>query len=262
MIQGIYRILIELTNGPLTSKLIKKFACSSASRKIVPSFAKVYRINQYEMEKSLREYGTLHDFFIRRLKEGSRPGDSDPVSVTSPVDAVIENIGRISAEHHITVKGKIYSIAEMLGNNELLSQYTDGVYMIFYLSPSHYHRIHSPVTGKIANQWTLGTKSYPVNKYGLKYGRAPLSKNYRTITEIEHETGKIAVVKVGAMFVNSIESIHKGEHVTKGEEMAFFTFGSTVVLLFQKGSFELLPTLRTPTNIKVGERIGFLKKSH
>ncbi len=43
--------------------------------------------------------------------------------------------------------------------------------MILYLSPSHYHRIHSPVTGKVVEQWTLGTKSYPVNKYGLKYGK-------------------------------------------------------------------------------------------
>ena len=109
--------------------------------------------------------------------------------------------------------------------------------MILYLSPTHYHRIHSPATGEIVDQWAKGKKSYPVNKWGLRYGKHPLSKNYRRITEIKLESGHMAVVKVGAMFVNSIEIVHEAEQITKGEELAYFTFGSTVVLLFEKDTF-------------------------
>lgn len=259
MIQSIYRLLIELTNGRWSSKILHRFAQSPASRRIVPSFARTYKINQDEMERPIHEYPSLHEFFIRNLKEGARTIDSDHDSVVSPVDAVIEDIGNIEADRTIHVKGKTYSIAEMLGDDEAMGRYEHGTYMIFYLSPSHYHKIHSPLTGKVAKQWTLGTKSYPVNKLGLRYGNYPLSKNYRKITEIRHKAGMAAMVKVGAMFVNSIETTHSGETLEKGEQMAYFTFGSTVVMLFEKDSFSVLPAITTPFHIKYGEKIGTLK---
>ena len=252
-------MLIELTNGKWSSNLLQTFAKSSKSRRIISSFAKTYKINQDEMEKPLKEYPTLHEFFIRNLKEGARTIDPDPDAVVSPVDAVIEDIGDIEGDRSITVKGKKYSIAEMLGNDESMARYEKGTYMIFYLSPSHYHQIHSPLTGDVVSQWTLGTKSYPVNKTGLKYGNFALSKNYRKITEIKHKTGMAAMVKVGAMFVNSIETTHEGEKLKKGERMAYFTFGSTVVMLFEKDTFKLLPNISTPYHIKYGEKIGTVK---
>jgi len=256
VLKPIYRLMIELTNGRWTSGLLKKYAQSKASRAVVPSFSKIYQINTEEMEKELSDYETLHDFFTRKLKKGARPSDLEESSVVSPVDAVIEDIGTIQPDSVIVVKGKEYSIKEMLGTIEKAEKYTDGQYIIFYLSPSHYHRIHSPISGTVIDQWTLGRKSYPVNKYGLKYGRSALSKNYRTITEVRHQGGRMSIVKVGAMFVNSIEVIHEGEKLVKGEEMAYFSFGSTVILLFEKNSFEPLTSIKTPHDIKAGERIG------
>lgn len=260
MIQGFYRLLIELTNGRITSSILKKFAQSRISRLMVPSFARIYHLNLEEMEKGLSEYPTLHDLFIRRLKKDAREIDSSYDSVISPVDAVIEDIGSINESSEITVKGKIYSIEEMLGNQETLTKYLHGTYIILYLSPSHYHRIHSPVAGTVTSQWTLGRKSYPVNKWGLKYGVRTLAKNYRVITEVRTEFGHAAIVKVGAMFVNSIETIHEGTELVKGGELAYFTFGSTVVLLFEKDMFQIDGSIQPPKEIKVGEKIGILRK--
>lgn len=258
MFQSIYRILIELTNGKWTSAILHKFAKSKSSKRIIPSFAKTYNINQEEMEKPIGEYESLHHFFIRNLKEGARKIDQDPLSVVSPVDSVIEEVGEIMTNKTITVKGKVYSISEMLGNDDAMARYEQGTYMIFYLSPSHYHQIHSPVNGEVTNQWTLGLKSYPVNKMGLKYGNYPLSKNYRKITEIRHNAGMATVIKVGAMFVNSIETTHDGSKLDKGDQMAYFTFGSTVVLLFEKGTINLMPEIAPPYPIRYGEKIGTL----
>jgi phosphatidylserine decarboxylase len=256
LIRPIYRMFIELTNGKGTSAFLRRFARSKKSRAMIRPFSNAYNINKEEMEKSLDEYPTLHDFFIRRLKDGLRQADANPAAASSPVDAVIEDIGIIQDDHMIRVKGKDYSIEEMLGNQEALEKYRNGYYMIFYLSPSHYHRIHSPVTGTLKGQWTLGGKSYPVNKHGLKYGKAPLSKNYRTVTEVVHAYGHLAIVKVGAMFVNTIEATHKGDQLEKGKEMAYFSFGSTVVLLFEAGTFKPAENLHIPAHIKVGETIG------
>ncbi|MDR7237276.1 phosphatidylserine decarboxylase [Neobacillus drentensis] len=259
MIESFYRLLIELTNGRLTSGILRRFARSPVSRFVVPSFAKIYDLNQEEMEKGLSEYPTLHDLFVRTLKKEARKIDKSNNTVVSPVDAVIEDVGPITETSDILVKGKTYSIEEMLGNHNLLAKYLNGTYMILYLSPSHYHRIHSPVNGIVTKQWTLGSKSYPVNKLGLKYGVRTLAKNFRVITEVQTDFGHVAVVKVGAMFVNSIETTHKGSELEKGEEMAYFSFGSTVVLLFEKGIFQIDSTLQTPKEIKVGEKIGVFR---
>lgn len=256
-----YRIMIELTNGKWTSNLLRRFAQSKISGIVVPHFSKIYGINKEEMEKRIEEYPTLHDFFIRKLKQEKRPIHEEPLTVISPVDAILEDVGSISAQKTIQVKGKTYSISEMLGNEEILHKYIEGTFMVLYLSPSHYHRIHSPIAGNVTAQWTLGGKSYPVNKLGLKYGKATLSKNYRTITEIKHEVGHIAVVKVGAMFVNSIETTHKNDCLDKGQEIAYFTFGSTVVLLFEKDTVVSSIEKPLPIPVKVGEKIALLKKS-
>ncbi|NRD75913.1 phosphatidylserine decarboxylase [Bacillus sp. BRMEA1] len=260
MIQPLYRLLIELTNGRWTSVILKKFAQSRSSRFMVPVFAKAYHLNQDEMEKGLHEYPTLHALFVRKLKKDAREVDASADSVISPVDAVFEDVGPIKESSEIMVKGKIYSIEEMLGDREVLEKYLNGTYIILYLSPSHYHRIHSPVNGTITKQWKLGSKSYPVNKLGLKYGVRTLAKNYRVITEIKTDFGHIAVVKVGAMFVNSIETIHAGSELEKGGEMAYFSFGSTVVLLFEKNTFQLNPDLKTPQELYVGAKLGTMHK--
>ena len=258
MIEGIYRLLIDLLNRKSISQLLAIFSKSKISRFFIPIYSKVYQLNLLEMEKPLKEYKTIHDLFTRKLQKGARLIDENPLSVISPVDAILQEYGIIDDHHCIKVKGKDYSITEMLGGTEKVQKYRNGTYMIFYLSPSHYHRIHSPVSGRISNQWSIGTKSYPVNHFGLKYGKRPLAKNYRMITELEYNEGTVAVVKVGAMYINSIVKLSTENDLRKGEEMAYFSFGSSVVLLFQAGTFMKEESLKTPRQIKVGECIGYL----
>lgn len=258
MIQTIYRLFIELTNGRWSSKLLQRLTTSKLSRIFISSYAKVFQVNEEEMKQPLKSFQTLQELFIRQLKDGARKIDDGEHSVISPVDAVIEDVGVVTASKEIIVKGKVYSLEEMLGSNHYLRPYVHGTYMIFYLSPSDYHRIHSPLSGKVTKVWSSGTKSYPVNRLGLKYGDSPLSKNYRSITEVKHLHGNVAIVKVGAMFVNSIKNTYEGKELTKGMEIAYFTFGSTVILLFEKDSFQVCPKIISGMKIKVGEKIGEL----
>ncbi|MBM7701445.1 phosphatidylserine decarboxylase [Metabacillus iocasae] len=258
MLKNIYRALIELTNHRASSLLVQKFATSRISALLIPSYAQIFKINQDEMEKSLRSYPTLHDLFIRTLKEEARPIDESTSSLVSPVDAKVEECGRILPSKEIIVKNKRYSIQEMVGNDEVLHKYIDGEFVILYLSPKDYHRIHSPISGSIVQTWTLGNKSYPVNQAGLKYGKDPLIKNYRQLTEVQHSSGHVLMVKVGAMFINSIERMHESNQLIKGQEMAYFTFGSTVILLFEKDTIQLSSHIKQDQLVKVGERIGTL----
>lgn len=262
MKQLVYRFLIELTNGRISSSILKGIATSRLSKGLIPSFIKIYNINQKEMAKDIREYQSLHEFFTRRLKDSAREINMQEDVIISPVDAVMEEYGYIDQNTTMKVKGKTYSVSQMLGEQTVLEKYIGGTFIVLYLSPSHYHRIHSPVAGVVTKQWRLGRKSYPVNKLGLKYGKYPLSQNYRMITEVKHQFGHIAIVKVGAMFVNSIEKTHQGDDLVKGEELAYFTFGSTVVLLFEKETFMLQKDFDLPVSIKMGEKIGHIYKQN
>ena len=217
-------------------------------------------MNETESKCDFSSFMTLHDLFTRQLKTGARPIVEGEYFVSSPVDGVLEDYGDIQADQNIIVKGKTYSMLEMFNNEQVLKKYLGGKYIVLYLSPSHYHRIHSPISGEVLHRWTLGNKSYPVNEWGMKYGRAPLSKNYRTITELQHEQFCVAIVKVGAMFVNSIVITDEAKQLEKGQEFAYFSFGSTVVLLFEKDSFEINDEWSVPMGVRVGEKIGSIKK--
>lgn len=256
MLKNVYRLSIELTNHKLSSMAVKRFASSKLSKRFIPSFAKVYNINTEEMQDKMESFPTLQQFFIRSLKPNVRPIDSGKNSVVSPVDAVVEKTGAITNDLLLTAKGIDYSVGEMLSDPDLAKKYMGGSYMVLYLSPSHYHKIHTPISGNVTKQWTLGGKSYPVNQMGLKYGKEPLAKNYRRLTEIENEGKHVVVVKVGAMFVNSIELTHESDQLVKGEEMAYFSFGSTVILLFEKNGFVMDETIKEKEEVKVGQRIG------
>lgn len=256
MKKKLYQRSIELTNGPVTSGLIKHFAQSRLSRKAIPGYIKTYKIDMADVDGNVNSFPTLHDFFIRQLKKDRRPMSEQ--AVVSPVDAKVEIAGDLDDNIHFLVKGQQYSLEDLLGSAELADFYRSGKYIVLYLSPADYHRIHSPVDGTVLKQYVLGKKSYPVNQAGLQYGKAPISGNYRMITELDSECGRLLMVKVGAMFVNSIELTNFGTSWKKGEEAAYFSFGSTVVLFFERGKVEFSSNVQNGNSVRVGEALAHM----
>ncbi|NQD65516.1 phosphatidylserine decarboxylase [Bacillus haikouensis] len=256
MKQSFYRICIELTNKKWSSFLLRKFVQSRISMPFISSFIRTFKIDVNELEGNVKDYRSLHDFFIRKLRKDARFIQYGKNDAVSPVDGLLAESGMISEDLTIEVKGRPYSILEMMGSNEKSAPYLGGTFAVFYLSPANYHRIHSPVDGGVLNRWSLGRHSYPVNESGLLYGKDVLSKNYREITELQHLLGKVAVVKVGAMFVNSIEYVNHNTEWIQGEEVAYFSFGSTVILLFERDRFRFTEDEAVPRAVKMGETIG------
>lgn len=254
MKEKLYQSLIELTNGKQSSYLLQVIAKAKWSKRIIPSYIKVYGINLDEVSKKQQQFSSLHDFFTRELLEEARPIAQSPTTFSSPVDAKVESFGRIEWDMTFLVKGKPYALQDLLGNKTRAAQYADGHYIVFYLSPADYHRIHSPIDGQVIRQYTLGQTSYPVNQLGLTYGKKPISHNYRHVTELELENGQqVAFVKVGATFVNSIVLTNTTTNWHKGEEVGYFTFGSTVVMLFEKDTIAFTDNVVKGSPIRVGE---------
>ncbi|WP_391116132.1 phosphatidylserine decarboxylase [Psychrobacillus sp. L3] len=257
MREKLYQSMIELTNGKWTSYIIKGFAQSKLSKKMIPSYIKYFDITIQEISNNIQDFSTLHEFFIRNVKQESRPVEQLESAVVSPVDAKVEKFGTISLDGVFHVKGKSYTLRDIIGSEKLADEYVNGKYIVLYLSPAEYHRIHAPTDGKVLRQYILGNKSYPVNKWGLQYGKNTISGNYRLLTEIEMpNTKNCFFIKVGAMFVNSIELTNTSKGWIKGEEVGYFSFGSTVVMLFSEDSIEFAPTVQEGKFIRMGELVA------
>lgn len=256
-----FRVLTELSSRKSVSRIAGAFAESRFSRRLIPWFSRTYRIPLEDAEKDWTDYLTLNDFFTRRLKPGLRPVDSAADSLISPVDAKITGMGPIAEGQLFNIKGQDYTVDELLNGSPRTVNYRDGYYLVLYLSPTDYHRIHAPVAGRILEKERISGKVYPVNDFGLRYMTRVLSRNERLVTYLHTAFGEVAVVKVGALNVSGIVYADPlPEQLHAGDELAYFKFGSTVVLLLENGIFEPRPDLMNGTAVKMGERLGSLHK--
>jgi phosphatidylserine decarboxylase len=178
------------------------------------------------------------------------------------------------------VKGVRYSAAELLGGDSRWWQrFRGGWYLIFYLSPKDYHRMHSPVGGDVAAYRWIPGDFWPVNDLAARLPNV-YCDNERVVTYLQSRGGLIAMVKVAAFGVGHISLAYLGELAGDrrvlaqrrlereyngtdapvlrcGEEMAAFGLGSTVVLLVEPDRVEL-EDLRIGGPVRVGQRVGRL----
>ena len=257
MKERIYQSFIELTNGKYSSLMLKKLVTSSFSKRFIRGYSKVYEIELSEISQDLHSFTSLQQFFTRQLKQGARPFEYNHQVFISPVDGKIESFGNIEQDAIFTVKGKPYTLYDLLGNDNRVNDYKNGKFIVFYLSPADYHRVHCPQEGEVVRQYTLGNKSYPVNKIGLTYGKKPITHNYRMINEVKCQNNKhYSLIKVGAMYVNSITLTNSSTFWDIGEEVGYFGFGSTVVMLFEEEFVNFTENIRQGQIVKMGEPIA------
>lgn len=272
---------------------------------VYEAWARAFHSNLEEVAKPLEEYASLQEFFVRALREGSRPIDSDPSCLISPVDGVIVRFGELKEAGTLIeqVKGFSYSLSSLLGGSSLFPvtaeenlQQESGeqeinlsvkkkswrrialasprirdpatacsmkglFYCVIYLSPGDYHRVHSPVDWNVLVRKHFSGRLFPVNERATRTIRNLYVENERVILEGKWREGFMALVAVGATNIGSIELFIEpelrtnqsrkklmyleppderlyepegvGVMVKKGDAIAAFNMGSTVVIVFQ-----------------------------
>ena len=128
-----FQLCVELTNGNMSSKALKKLTKSNLSRLMIQPFAKVYDINTDEILDEIDDFKNLNEFFIRKLHPDARPINQEEDALVSPTDGVISEVGTISNERTFVVKNQVYNVQTLVGDSELADKYKDGTYMIIYL---------------------------------------------------------------------------------------------------------------------------------
>lgn len=258
------------------SRTMGKITSSRLSRYAIKRYIRLYKIETDILEKPVKEYRSLKEFFARRLRPGVRPVVMNPDVVVSPVDGTISQMGDISEGTLIQAKNKQYSVKELLGGDEqMASRFFGGKFITIYLSPRDYHRIHMPVEGKLFKYTYVPGRLYPVNRMGVEHVESLFARNERLITYVQsQETGCVAVIKVGALFVGSVkvtyntattnvkrgrkmsEAIGSTPHYEKGRELGWFEFGSTVILLFEKDQINWAPEIKKGSTLLMGQMLA------
>lgn len=249
----IYRLGIKALNSKFLNRLLYGSTRCNFSKKFIPKYISHFKINTDELVKQPSDYNSLNDFFTRKIDMGKRPFGDSPSDFCSPCDGAVSHIGKITENIEFIIKNKPYSIVELLNRSDL--NLIGGDYVLIYLSPADYHRFHAPIDAAVLENYRLGKTSEPVNDLGLSMGNAPIVKNYRCIEYLRTKNFSYYTVYIGAVNVNSIV-LHEKNAYKKGEEVGYFQFGSSILLLFPPNVIDI--DFPVNSKIKVGEKIGVL----
>jgi len=159
-----------------------------------------------------------------------------------PQIVVSTSLTRLLQQQTFGSKEKIFNLPDTLQDEKLEKEFNDGVLVICRLAPQDYHRFHTPVEGKIKSFKPHDGTYFTVNPIAVRETIDVYTENKRTVMVLESpQFGNVVFIAVGATLVGSIFWTKKeGDYVKKGDELGYFAFGgSTVLLLFKQGTIEL-----------------------
>lgn len=261
----------------LLSRLIGHLAESKI--KAIKNFLIESFINQFDVDMSeakdpeIKNYASFNEFFVRELKEGARPVDSNDYAFCSPADGAISEMGAINKDRIIQAKGFNYDLETLLGGDKTMAElFLNGDFATIYLSPKDYHRVHMPCAAKLRATRYIPGKLFSVNDVTAQSVPHLFARNERLVCLFDTDDGPIAMILVGAMIVAGIETVWSGQatplskvststrfdtdiELEKGEEMGRFKLGSTVILLTPKDQIQYR-NLQKGDSLRMGESIG------
>jgi phosphatidylserine decarboxylase len=248
------RLFVRAFSAPALSRLTGPLADlrlpGPVLRLLVRAYIRAYGVDMSEAAEPLSAYSSFNAFFTRRLREGARPVSAEEGVVVSPCDSRVHSIGRVPESGLLEqIKGRNYALAALLASEEDARTFARGVHATLYLSPSMYHRVHSPVDGVIRAWRYVPGRLFPVNTLAVRHVEALFAVNERVSILIDTpELGAVAVIMVGATnvgrmslrFADLVTNSRRPGAVTvppapipiaRGQELGTFNLGSTVVLL-------------------------------
>ena len=244
-----------------------------------------FRLSEYLPPRG--GWRTFNEFFARQFKPGYRPvaAVEDSTVIISPVDFAFGEQLEISSSSTLTAKGLTWSISELLANSAFKDCFEGGMWMHGFISESDYHRFHAPVGGKVVEARVVSGQHYAlidtmdietemdapkggdmdVRKKILRKRRVfctPNEPGYqfvqrRGLVILRTKIGMVAVLAVGVSVVSSvILTAEEGVTVRKGEELGYFQFGGSDIVLMFESKAKVNMMAEIGVHYKMGVQIG------
>ncbi len=270
-----------LMPGHLVSRLIHTFTRlrhQGIKNRFTDWFVNHFRVNMDEaLESDPHAYETFNAFFTRALKPEVRPIVSGEGELACPVDGAVSQARAIANGRIFQAKGHDYSLEQLLGGSpERAKPFDGGSFATIYLSPRDYHRIHMPVTGTLREMVHVPGRLFSVNPATTRVIPGLFARNERVVSIFDTAVGPLAMVKVGAVNVGSIETVWTGEvtppagrvvrswhyegdqaiTLEKGAEMGRFNMGSTVIVIFGPEAVEWADEITPCAPVRLGQLLA------
>lgn len=243
-------------------------------------FLKDYPVDLSEAQISdPKAFKSFNDFFTRALKPELREIDKQANTIISPVDGQLSAFGKVENHQLFQAKNHYYSLEALLGykDDELINVLNNGPYATIYLAPHDYHRIHMPLSGTLQSMRYVPGRLFSVNLKTADNIPGLFARNERVILQFNTEHGPLILVLVGAMIVASISTVFSGlvapnkgqimhrtysqtpEHhiyLEKGDEVARFHLGSTVIAILGNKDIQWDDNLESGQLVKLGNKMA------
>jgi phosphatidylserine decarboxylase len=160
------------------------------------------------------------------------------------------------------------------GDNQSSEPFHNGQFITFYLSPRDYHRVHMPMDGTLQKMAYVPGKLFSVNDTSSAHIHNLFARNERLICWFKTSIGPMVLIMVGALLVSGIHTSWAGKvhtsHITiwkytnrstpisivRGDELGYFAFGSTVIVLFPEQTIDWNQKLIAGKKLLMGQSLG------
>jgi len=264
----------------ILSKLAGKLSRVTKERtknRLIDFYCDLYGIDLDDAEHTTRhDYETLEALFTRRLKPGVRP--ISDAAIVSPVDGIATTFGRVANNQIIQAKNHHYSLFSLLaGQPDWVDSFYNSLYMTLYLAPRHYHRVHFPCDATLKAMRYVPGRLLAVHAKSQQTFSQLFSRNERLITVFDTELGPMAIILIGAFLVGNIHTTWQGntnpDHARKirdwiypnvkvtecgfkkGDELGFFTFGSSVIVLLVNKQLQWSEGIQDGSEVRMGQSL-------
>jgi phosphatidylserine decarboxylase len=215
-------------------------------------------------------FTSLHDCFVRELKDGARPVDPDSQVLVSPCDGIVGAFGPIDGSELLQAKGFSYTLEDLFAGRAAAERYRGGRYVTLRLTPGMYHRFHAPCDCRIDGATYISGDMWNVNPNALKRVARLYCRNERAVihTRVDATGEAIAIVAVGAILVASIHldflnaplnltyrgpvNIPCTAFYRKGNQLGYFHHGSTIIVI-ATDEMDLCDNLCTGAVVRMGQ---------
>ena len=252
-----------ILKGILTRKWVSKVAGfymnSRASKLRISRFVKAYKINLDEYE--IEDYNCFNAFFRRKIKEDARPFSKDSNDLIACADSKVTYY-KINEDLSFKLKHSIYTVGEILKDEQLAKEYKNGVCLVLRLCVNDYHRYCFFDNCEIKSAKTIDGILHTVCPVAEKRYKV-YSENQREYCVLQTENfGDVIQCEVGAIIVGKIVN-HSVNSAVRGQEKGYFEMGgSTIVLLFKENTLKVDSKIKKysecgiETKVLMGETIG------
>lgn len=226
-----------IITNPLLTAIVGAYMDTKSSARRIDGFVRRNKIDMSDYVNG--KYRCFNDFFTRRLKPGARPIDTNPDTLISPCDGYLSAY-RISGDSEFAIKDSYYNVEDLVGGDEIASEYLKGTCLVLRLGVENYHRYCYIDNGFKSRNYHIKGRYHPVQPIVVR--KHPVFKqNTREYCLLETENfGTVTQIEVGACMVGKINNHHEAGVTHRGSEKGMFLFGgSTIVLLFKEGVLDI-----------------------